>query len=48
MIWARDAKKQHDNFICIGWREMVGLLEVGTSEAEERNPQKKIVEQGEG
>ena len=45
MIWARDAKKQHD--ICIGWREM-GLLEVGTSEAEERNPQKKIVEQGEG
>ena len=41
MIWARDAKKQHD--ICIGWREMVG-----TTEAEERNPQKKIVEQGEG
>ena len=26
----------------------IGLLEVGTSEAEERNPQKKIVEQGEG
>ena len=26
----------------------IGLLEVGTSEAEERNPQNKIVEQGEG
>ena len=23
VIWARDAKKQHDTFICIGWREMV-------------------------
>ena len=39
MIWARDAKKQHD--ICIGWTEMV--LEVGTSEAEERNPKRRYL-----